>query len=564
MPQISYIWNKPLPIPASVAKQLDAYTHPFASILYQRGIKTSSDALQFLLPAKQDWSANLQLRQIDSAASILAEAVNNKHKIAVFGDYDADGITSSAILTLALEKISARVIPVLPNRFLTGYGLNKQTVKDLNLQAVQLIVTVDNGIKSHTEIEYANSLGMQVIVTDHHSPGADLPPASAVVNPKSPDDPYPNKNLAGVGVVYKLICALNVIFPQINPADYLDLVAIGTLADVVPLLGENRYLVRQGLASINRFQRQGLVSLLGAANLTGQKITSSDISYQIAPRLNSTGRLNVDPADAPLKLLIGNDPALTGKLAQEIDDHNTQRKILSQELQTIVERELNQESLPAAIISFNKKHHQGVAGISAGYLSRKYYLPAVVGQIGESFTTASCRSIPEFNLIGALDQCSSLFIRYGGHAQAAGFTISNSRLPEFIVQFEDLARQSLIYLDLQPSLNIDAEINLDQITSGLYKELELLEPTGSQNPQALFVTRNLFARQKRTVGVNSQHLKITVSDGNFSYEAIGFNQGERLESFPEVFDLAYHLTVNNYGAQKSFQLQIEDLKPSRA
>jgi len=563
MPLQHFLWDEPLPIPNFVSENLEIYSKPFQSILYQRGITTSEDAINFLLPKEQGWHSAIQLRQIDTACHLISDAVGNQDLISVYGDYDADGITSTALLTLVLRKIGGNVIPLLPNRFSTGYGLNIQTINELHDLGVKLLITADNGIRSDIEITHAKSLGISVVVTDHHEPDNHLPDADALINPKLPDDNYPNKQLAGVGVVYKLVCALQDIYPTINPQDYLDLVAIGTVADVVPLTGENRYLVRQGLTVLNRLQRQGLVSLIGVANLNNRKITSADISFQIAPRINSSGRLEVDQADTPLKLLLSSNPGECGSLAQGLEIHNTRRKMVSRDLLNRIDSEIL-EHIPAlsVIISFNKNNHIGVAGIAAGYLARKYYLPVIVGEIGSEVTTASCRSIPEFNMISALDECNDLFIRYGGHKMAAGFTIQNQKLTILRKRLKSITADHLSGLDLHPKLFVDAEISLDSINNSLYKELEKLEPTGSQNRQALFLTRNLIAKNKSRVGKNFDHLKLTVSDGDNHFDAIGFGFGELSETMAEEFDLVYALTVNYYQGKKSFQLQIHDLRNS--
>jgi len=563
MPLQHFLWNDPRPIPDFVTKNLECYSEPFQSILFQRGITTSEDAINFLLPKEQDWHSAIQLRQIGTACQIISDAVENQDLITVYGDYDADGITSTALLTLTLRKIGGKVIPYLPNRFSSGYGLNIQAINELHNLGVKLLITADNGIRSDIEISHAKSLGMSVVVTDHHEPGNYLPDADALINPKLPDDNYPNKQLAGVGVIYKLVCALQDLYPIINPHDYLDLVAIGTVADVVPLTGENRYLVRQGLTVLNKLQRQGLVSLIGAANLNNRKITSADISFQIAPRINSSGRLEVDRPDIPLKLLLSSKPGESGSLSQELEIHNTRRKLLSRDLQIRINSEiLKLAPTTSLIMSFDKNNHLGVAGIAAGYLARKYYSPVIVGQIGCEETIASCRSIPEFNMISALNQCKDMFIRYGGHKMAAGFTIHNQKLAELRKRLESITMDRLSGLDLHPKLDIDAEISLNSINNSLYKELEKLEPTGSRNRQALFLTRNLIATNKSRVGKNLDHMKLTVSDGNNHFDAIGFGFGETSETMAEEFDLVYALTINNYRGKRSFQLQIHDLRKS--
>ncbi|MCJ7732924.1 MAG: single-stranded-DNA-specific exonuclease RecJ, partial [Anaerolineales bacterium] len=475
----------------------------------------------------------------------------------------ADGITSTALIVLALRSLHATVIPYIPDRIEEGYGLNTKAIDQIYEQGAKLLITVDNGIRSITEIDYANSLGLTVIVTDHHTPGDLLPAAAALINPKLPDDPYPNKNLAGVGVVYKLVQRLCDFFPELNPDQYLDLVAIGTIADMVPLSGENRYLVRQGLTQINHSPRQGLSSLIGVANMLNRKIITSDISYQIGPRINSSGRLDTESAYTPLNLLISSDPAESGLLAQIVENHNAKRKAFTRKLEEKIDVYLLKfDPLPSAIIILEDDIYLGVAGIAAGNLCRKYNSPAVVGQIGKDFTTASCRSIPAFNIIEALDSCQNLFTHYGGHALAAGFTIANKNLSKLREHLKSLADEKLDGLDLRPFLKIDATVNFQDLHEKLHRELQKLEPTGEKNQVPVLVARNLKATQVKRIGKENNHLKFNVSDGKYSFEAIGFGLGEYAEIMPERFDLAFNLTINEYRGVRDFQLRILDFKLS--
>jgi single-stranded-DNA-specific exonuclease len=554
-------WIEPRPIPNDTDLELSAFTPGFRSVLYQRGLYTEEEAINFLLPKEPGWYSSDQLLHIEKACKLIHDSIQNHETIAVYGDYDADGITSTVLLTLALLKITDKVISYIPDRLTEGYGLNKPALSSLFDQGVRLVITVDNGIRSLEEVEYANSLGMKVLVTDHHTPEEHLPPAASILNPKLPADPYPDKNLAGVGVTYKLVSALSKQFPEINPADYLDLVAIGSIADVVPLVGENRYLVRKGLAVINQMQRQGISSLLGAANLISRKVRSSDISFQIGPRLNASGRLG--SADTSLELLLSSDHHKCGKLAQVLERLNYKRKKLSKEL----EHQANmltttEDPLPFILIALDPDFHLGVAGIAAGSLTRKYYLPSIVGKIGTELTTASCRSIPEFNIISALDQCQDLLLRYGGHSLAAGFTISNENITDLTKRLMDLAENQLSGHEIQPSISVDAEVSLAQLNSELYSELEKLEPTGCQNPEASFLTKNLTASQIQVVGQDGTHLKMTVNDGHYSLETIGFGLGYLAELIPPRFDAVYKFDLNEFRGSNTFQLKIMDLKPA--
>jgi len=482
-------WIMPVSVPEDIDTELSSYSSAFRSVLYQRDLCTEERVLSFLLPKKPSWYSSQQLLNIDKACLIIQSAIQNDENIVIYGDYDADGITSAAMLILALSKVSTKLTSYIPNRLIEGYGLNKLALLSLAENGANLVITVDNGIRSVDEIKYANSLGLKVVITDHHTPEKTLPPAEAIINPKLPGDTYPDKNLAGAGVTFKLITALSRIYPVINPLDYLDLVAIGSVADVVPLIGENRYLVRKGLALLNQSQRQSIFSLLGVSSLTPGKVRSSDISFQIAPRINSPGRLG--SADSSLNLLISQDPQICGDLSQVLDNHNFQRKKVSQELESMAEKiATKEESLPFVLIALDPNFHLGVVGIAAGALAKKYHIPSIVGNMGPEFTTASCRSIPEFNLISALDQCKDLFVRYGGHSQAAGFTIANENLPEMQKRLTSLAEEQLENIDLRSSISIDAIVSLDQLNAGFYSELEKLEPTGSQNPAGTLENEN--------------------------------------------------------------------------
>jgi len=554
-------WIMPVSVPEDIDTELSSYSSAFRSVLYQRDLCTEERVLSFLLPKKPSWYSSQQLLNIDKACLIIQSAIQNDENIVIYGDYDADGITSAAMLILALSKVSTKLTSYIPNRLIEGYGLNKLALLSLAENGANLVITVDNGIRSVDEIKYANSLGLKVVITDHHTPEKTLPPAEAIINPKLPGDTYPDKNLAGAGVTFKLITALSRIYPVINPLDYLDLVAIGSVADVVPLIGENRYLVRKGLALLNQSQRQSIFSLLGVSSLTPGKVRSSDISFQIAPRINSPGRLG--SADSSLNLLISQDPQICGDLSQVLDNHNFQRKKVSQELESMAEKiATKEESLPFVLIALDPNFHLGVVGIAAGALAKKYHIPSIVGNMGPEFTTASCRSIPEFNLISALDQCKDLFVRYGGHSQAAGFTIANENLPEMQKRLTSLAEEQLENIDLRSSISIDAIVSLDQLNAGFYSELEKLEPTGSQNPAPTFLSTKLNASQVKVVGQDGAHLKMKITDGRYTMDAIGFGLGFLSDFIPPQFDAVYKFNLNEFRGNITYQMLLSDLKSS--
>lgn len=557
-----YRWRYPETVPEEIQNRLESFSKPFQSILYQRGYESLDDTLNFLLPRQPEWQGDAELLHLDKSCQLISRAIEHKYPIAVFGDYDADGITATALLTLALRKIHSPVIPMIPSRHSDGYGISKQAIADLSSQGVKLIITVDNGIRAISEAAYAREIGVDLIVTDHHSPSHDLPECTAIIDPKLPDDTYPNKNLAGVGVAYKLVAGLADIFPQLHPDDYLDLVAIGTIADLVPLIGENRYLVKKGLQAINQHPRQSLFSLCQVSGLLNPPITSSDISFQIAPRLNSTGRLDLEDHSVPLQLLLSTEQDICGRFAQILDNHNRLRKSLSKKLQERVDDKFaDLDQLPPVLFALDDDFDLGVAGISAGYLTQKYYRPAIVGRIGSDTTTASCRSIPEFDITSALESTKDLLMHFGGHKLAAGFTIANKNLEQFQLELLQQAERHLVLSDLQPELQIDALVSFSDLNTSLFGELAKLEPTGEQNPRPIFAAHNLTSSKYSTVGANGEHLKLTLSDGSQTFQGIGFGLGGLTANFPETFKAAFYFTENVYRGKKEFQLQILDLLP---
>ncbi len=554
-------WNLPDQGPPPESTLLEAYPKILRDILFQRNITSEQEAIDYLLPKNLEWYSSVEVLHTEKSSQLIVNAIETGERIAIYGDYDADGLTSTALLYLALNKYTDNLIPYIPHRFTEGYGLNKSAIQKLHQKDVSLIITVDNGISSIAEVEYANSLGMTVIITDHHSPKTELPPAAAIMNPKAIDDFYPFKKLAGVGVTYKLVASLSKYLPSIIPEDYLDLVAIGTIADIVPLIGENRYLAKQGLASINQFNRQSLVSLLGAANLIRNKIRSSDISYQIGPRLNAAGRLG--QADTALNLLLSSDPKVCGKLAQQLENDNFNRKKISRLMEERALEIIHTDQPRLLLISaFDKDFHSGVSGIVAGSLARKFNLPVIIGKVGDEYSVASCRSIPDFDLFNALNQCKDLFVRFGGHSQAAGFTIKNSNLFELNERLLNIASKKLSGVDLTPRIDIDAEVLLGQLDAGLIDILEKFEPTGAENQEVVFLGKELQGSRTKTVGQDNDHLKMVISDGIYSFDAIGFGMGDQMDLLPPKFDALFNFQLNEFRGKTSFQLNLLDLRKS--
>jgi len=562
-------------ITPEISQALSSYSEIFRQVLYNRGVDNQESAYAFIKALPPQNSSPYQLLDMDKAVERIWRAIQGHEKIAVYGDYDADGVTATALLRQALGELKADVQPYIPSRFEEGYGLNDEALSELYGRGIKLVITVDCGIRAIKEVIHANEIGLDIIITDHHQPGSELPPALAIINPKQKGDPYPEKNLAGVGVAYKLACALDQKRACSNSQAYfsrpdlLDLVAIGTVADIVPLTGENRNLVKEGLAIINSLNlRQGLRSLIGVSNLDPRKITAGNIGYTLAPRLNAAGR--IDSASLALSLLLETNPNESGKQAQLLNSLNSQRQDLSKKIQIMAEEMILAED-PEALIFFAalddcEPNAMGVVGLSASDLLKKYYRPSIIAYRNEEYTRASCRSIPEFNIIEALDECADLFEKHGGHAAAAGFTIHNNKLLELKNRLNEIARRELIDQELVPTLKADAEINLNQISEEsihhLLAELETLQPTGQKNPMARFISRNVKVEDAKLLGKEGKHLRMEISGAYSTYRAIAFQQSEWFQKIPPLVDLFYILEYNEFGGKKTIQFNVIDIKPA--
>ncbi|HEX9028916.1 MAG TPA: single-stranded-DNA-specific exonuclease RecJ [Anaerolineales bacterium] len=545
---------------------LDDYHPILKQILYNREITTPQAALRFLNADPPEESHPSAMRGIPEAVERICRAIERQEFIAVYGDYDADGVTATALLTQALQALGAHVTGYIPNRFDEGYGLNNEALDSLKASGVSLVITVDCGIRSHQEAEHSRRIGLDLIISDHHHCAAEIPDALAVINPKQPGCNYIEKNLAGVGLAYKLACALLEQAGQdktvnLRPADLLDLVALGTVADLAPLTGENRSLVRAGIEAIRVTRRQGLVSLMGAAGLDQAKVNAGDIGFVLGPRLNAAGRL--ESALASLELLTTDNILVSGTLAQKLDIQNRKRQEITQDIQERAEQIALADN-PDALLLFaaDPDFNPGVVGLAASRLTEQYYRPAIVAQRGEEFTRASCRSIPEFHITAALDQCAGLLEHHGGHAAAAGFTVRNQNLPILIEQLQAIAQEKLGQADLRPTLKADVDIPLSDLKADLLPILKWLQPTGYGNPQAVFVSRDLKIINSRGVGRDASHLKLTVTDGRITYDAIAFRQGHWLGQLPPRIDLMYTFEVNEFNGRTTLQLNVRDLKPA--
>lgn len=562
-------WLIPAPITPAADAQLEKFPPILRQILFNRGYATDAAARAFLRASVDFDMSPFQMSYMESAVARIFYAIDDKEPVAIYGDYDVDGVTATALLVLTLRALGANVCEYIPNRFDEGYGLNTDALDALKAEGVRLVVSVDCGIRSPAEAAYAKSIGLDLIITDHHHPDDHPPSAYAVINPKQAGDNYPDKDLAGVGVAYKLAQALFERRPQTvdgKPsveflADLLDLVALGTVADLAPLVGENRMLVRRGLQKIRATTRQGLFSLAAVSDLTISRTTAMNIGFMLGPRLNAAGRL--DSALASFKLLTTTNLLEAGQLAQQLDIQNRERQTLTRKIQEQAETLALADDPDASLLfAAHPDFNSGVVGLAAARLSETYYRPAVVGQTSGDTTRCSCRSIPEFHITDALDQCRDILVRHGGHAAAAGFTVRNEHLAELITRLKAIAAEKLGGRALRRTLTADIEVPLGDLTFDVLKYLDYLQPTGYGNPDAVFVSRNVQVKSSRVVGQEGKHLKLTLSDGRLSFDAIGFRLGDQLPGLPPRVDVLYAFEANEFNGRTSLQLNLKDIKPA--
>ena len=555
-------WQIQPPLGTEADKALEKFPLVLRQLLFNRGYATDAAARAFLKATPAHDMSPWKIKGVDIAVPRIFDAIDSEEKIVIYGDYDVDGVTSTALLVQTLQALGADVDAYIPNRFDEGYGLNMDALTQLAENGVDLVITVDCGIRSVDEVAHARDLGLDLIITDHHHPGDVLPPALAVINPKQASDAYPEKMLAGVGIAYKIAEALLEKRPASNgltPQHLLDLVALGTVADLAPLEGENHSLVRNGLRVMRNAQRQGLIALAAVASVTIQEVSAMNIGFSLGPRLNAAGRL--DSALAAYDLLVETDFMRAGQMAQELEIRNKERQSITREMQEAAEAiALADGDDKFLFFAASPEFNEGVVGLAASRLMDKYYRPAIVGHVDDETTVCSCRSIPEFHITNALDECADLLVRHGGHAAAAGFTVRNENVGELLSRLQAIAERELSGVDLRPVLVADMELGLDALSFEMYDHLQYLEPTGYGNPQPVFVSRDVQIKSSRTVGRDQSHLKLTVTDGKVTIDAIAFRLGDLKSELPSRVDLLYNFEINEWNGRKSLQLNVKDIK----
>ena len=567
MPQDKH-WNISPRISPEADSALAAFPPLLRQVLFNRGFADDPSARAYLRGEPNSNTDPFQMTDMREAVERIRFAITNNEPIAIYGDYDVDGVTATALLVETLKKLGADVRGYIPNRFDEGYGLNNNALDELKADGVKLVITVDCGIRSPAEALHAQSLGLDLIISDHHHPDDEnLPQALAVINPKRHGDLYPDKDLAGVGIAYKIAEALlsndgpsSVVNGQILNS-LLDLVALGTVADLAPLVGENRVLVKKGLRQMRQTIRQGLFSLAAVSDVTLSKVNAGNIGFMLGPRLNAAGRLK--EALAAFELLTTTDVFRAGELAQQLDMQNRERQRITRDMQTRAEEMVMSED-PHAYLFFaaHEDFNSGVVGLAASRLTEKYYRPAIVASKGEEETRGSCRSIPEFHITDALDQCADLLVRHGGHAAAAGFTVKNENIPEFVARLKAIAAEKLSGTELKPTVTADAEVSLSEMRPEVYeKGLKYLEPTGYGNREASFVARNVRVKSSRIIGADGKHLKMSLEDEKgIAHDAIGFRLGEWHKTMPARVDVLFTFEPNEYNGRVTYQLNLKDLR----
>ncbi|MCU0666649.1 MAG: single-stranded-DNA-specific exonuclease RecJ [Candidatus Omnitrophica bacterium] len=529
-----------------------------AQVLINRGITASQEAVNFLNPQLKSMHDPFLFKDMHKAVDLIKKAQSKKQNVLLHGDYDTDGVTSLAVLKITFDKLGINTFSFIPHRVKHGYGVNKDILTLAKAKNVSLVVTADCGTSSHEEINALNQHGIEVVVTDHHKPSLDmLPQCQAMINPKIEGSGYPYPELAGVGVAYKLCQALT----GENLAELLDLVCLGTIADVVPLTGENRIIAKEGLNNLFSASRVGIKALMQSSRLNNKRLSSHYVSFILGPRINASGRM--DSAHLSLDLLLSNNPENAQVLASQIESANRSRqKVESQiieEAREIINREVNFKEHKVIVVA---KHgwHEGVLGIVASKLADQFYRPTIVISLGEKFCKGSGRSIKNFHLFDALADCKEFLHNFGGHEHAVGLSVDKDNIQDFRSQINKLAHQRLSIEDLLPSIEVDMRLSLADLSRDLAWEIRKLEPFGSGNPQPLFYSTGLKLKGAPQV-LARDTLKFWVTDGKNTITAIAFGMGSSLESLvnSQQIDLVYSLGIDSWQGEDSLLLEVKEI-----
>ena len=529
-----------------------------AQLLYNRGITRASDVDLFLNADERLSGDPFLLPDMHQAVGRIFRALLSNETIVVYGDFDCDGITSTVLLTEALRFLGGKVRPHIPHRVNEGYGLKTDMLEKLRKEGADLIISCDCGITAIAEVKKAAKWGLDIIVTDHHTPLAELPPAIAVINPKRDDSVYPYVELAGVGVALKLVQALFAgQGKEKELAGLLDLVALGTVADMVPLTGENRLLVKQGLLRMNTARRLGIREILNQAKVTGV-IDHESISWVLAPRLNTPGRL--EHAMASYKLLTTESEEEAQTISAWLEKKNLERQRLTNSAQIKARGIIIAEGLPPLLFVGDSEFPAGINGLVANRLTDEFYRPAIVLRMGEMWSTGSCRSIPEFNIINALQQCSDILTHFGGHSQAAGFTAATQDLPRLKQSLIKIAAEELQNVDLRPHIDIDTIATLAELVdNNTYQVIQQLAPFGQGNPLPTFLSMGVSVVDCRTMGAKGEHLKMKLRQDGTTWDCVGFGLGGKISDITSPLDIVYTIETDHWNGKDTLRLNVLDV-----
>ncbi len=538
-----------------------------AKILCARGLCDIDQATKFLNPSLQQLFDPFVLPGMKAGVERVIQALKNNEKMMIYGDYDVDGITGTALMFLVLNRLGGSVSYYLPNRLLEGYGISEDGLEEAVKRDIDLLISVDCGITAVDEVRIATEKGIDCIITDHHEPGPELPKAQVIINPKLDSPDKPGYELSAVGVAFKFAQAL---YSQLNQdqselEDHLDLVALGTAADIVPLVGENRILTKFGLEQVARTNKPGLKALIFISGIMGHKIGTGQIVFILAPRINAVGRLG--DAQKAIKLLTTKDETQANAIARVLNAENKRRKDIDEqtlnEALELIETTIDIKNDRAIVLS-SYGWHQGVIGIVASRIVERFNRPTVMIAIDGGEGKGSARSIPGFHLYEALKQCEEYLNRYGGHKYAAGLSIDPDKIEPFRRKLNQVSASMLSEEDLIPKLSIDSELELESINDELMQVLEKFAPFGPMNTRPIFVTYNAEVVGTPYI-VGSNHLRLKVRRGDRVFDVIGFGFGDVLRSMPSrptYVDMAYVLEYNNWNGQNRIQLRLKDIKLS--
>lgn len=566
------IWNLKKQGDTNEVKHLSAALNVnmiIARLLVQRGISTFNEAKSFFRPRLSDLLDPFLMKDMDLAVTRVEQAIARQEKVIVYGDYDVDGTTSVAMMYSFLKPRIEQIEYYIPDRYSEGYGISPQSINYAIDNGFTLVIALDCGIKAVEKIEDAKNRGLDFIICDHHNPGDRIPPAVAVLDPKRPDCPYPNKELSGCGVGFKLLqafCFKNNL-EQDEIFELLDLLAVSIASDIVPIVGENRVLAYYGLKKLNSSPSIGLQTIINLAGLAGTEITISDIVFKIGPRLNASGR--IEHGKKSVQILVSDDESQSDLIGEEINSFNEIRKTLDRDITVeAIEMIENSEELKFmnSTVLYNRDWHKGVVGIVASRVTEQYYRPTVILTESNGLATGSARSVRDFDLYEAIGKCSDLLESYGGHMYAAGLTLKIENIQQFRQRFEEIVTKQITNLQQTQTIEVDAKITLSDITPRFYRILKQFAPFGPHNMAPVFVTEDVYdAGTSRLVGKNQEHLKLDLVEPDVNsgiFTGIAFNQSSAYDLITSgsPFDICFTIAENEFRGKTNLQLFIKDIK----